>query len=934
MNKRVKKTKNSSAVQLRGFVDYNHVQVEREAHKIWNDTPDLYSAPKKPRAKKKFFPLIEFPFPSGDGLHTGHIRSYTAFDIIARKHRMLGEDVLYAIGWDAFGLPAEQYAIKVGIHPKIITKKNTDNFRRQLKMLGFSFDWNREINTSDPTYYKWTQWIFLKLYERGLAFQKETMVWWCEALGTVLANEEVIDGRSERGNFPCERRPLSQWILGITKYADRLYKDIDSTEYIDRIKTQQKNWIGKSEGVLLKAQVDGSEHITFEMFDSIPQTCYAQSFVVIAPEHPQLFDLVKGQIHEKDVLAFAEKIKQKRLHSDYDPVADMEGIFTGRYVWYPITQTLLPIWVASYVVADYGTGVVSCSAHDERDFAFAKKFNIPLKGVLVPKKNDSQTDHEYEVQKQAILSGEQFFRAEDGILTLPQTLAGKRWDEVREPMIEHIVAQGYGERSTQFKLRDWVFSRQRYWGEPFPMVWIDEESFSRISRSAAKKLGIPTTPVIAEKDGQKKYAVPIAQKYLPVELPDVKSFAPKGDGKSALGTASAWLNVYYNTETGEAISQTSTKGKIIQKTFVKKDKGTRNSPWVIGVRETDTMPNWAGSSWYWLRYADPHNKKEIISRTAMKAWTPVDWYNGGMEHTTLHLLYARFWNKFLADIGVVDETEPFKKRTSHGMILGEGGVKMSKSLGNVVNPDGIVERVGADTLRIYEMFAGPFDQSFAWSTDNMVGARRFVEKVWNISADYFDRYYVQRNENTNEDYNSIDQADVEMREKILKNARRAIHKAIKKVGEDIESLQFNTAISEMMILVNTLIDATQKKVFVPLKEFEACITILAPFAPFMTEVIWQKFQSAASRAKKKALISVHKNVWPKYEQDMLVADTVTMAVQVNGKVRATIEVGASADEEQVKVQAFASVKQWVSDMNKVKKVIIVPNRIVNIVVIP
>lgn len=807
---------------------YNHTQIEKKWQKEWEKTQPNKASDTS--TKKNFYALIEFPYPSGEGLHVGHIRSNTAMDIIARKRRAEGFNVLYPVGWDAFGLPTENYAIKTGIQPSVVTKKNTDTFRRQLKSIGFSFDWSREVNTTDPAYYKWTQWIFLQFLKEGLAYKKKMAINWCPKDKIGLANEEVIDGKCERCGTEVEQREKEQWMLAITKYADRLDKDLDDVDYLDRIKTQQRNWIGRSEGVNFHCTIKDLG-IKVEMYNSVPQSYHAETFTVIAPEHPLVLELVKGTPHEKKVLEFVESIKKRKAENKFDIENEMEGIFTGRYVEkFADTGRDLPIWIASYVVADYGTGMVNCSAHDVRDFAFAKKYNLPLRVVTVPMDPEKATqveNLEYAYAKDP-----------DGIMLEPTQFKGRKWGEVRKDVIEHIVSKGLGSRKVNYKLRDWIFSRQRYWGEPIPVIH-------------CPSCGI----------------VPVPEKDLPVTLPKVKNYLPTDNGESPLAAISSWVNVKCPTCKGKA------------------------------TRETDTMPNWAGSSWYFLRYIDPKNKKAFADMKKIEKWMPVDWYNGGMEHTTLHLLYSRFWHKFLFDQGLVSTNEPYQKRTSHGLILAQGGEKMSKSKGNVVNPDDVVKLYGADTLRVYEMFMGPFDQPIAWSTDNMVGSRRFLERVWRL----FDKVDIKET-TPNKDLDVI------------------VNKTIKKVSGDIETMAFNTAISSLMILLN----AFEKVETVSKKHYKTLLQLVAPFAPHITEELWQLLKNKKS---------IHQETWPTFDEALLVASTVTITVQVNGKMRDTLEVDVDSDEETVKNKAMSleNVKKWL-DKNDVKRVIYVKNRLINIVI--
>ncbi len=800
---------------------YNPKKIEKKWQKEW-EKKGLFKA-KDFSKKKKFYVLIEFPYPSGVGLHTGHCRSYTAMDVLSRKKRMEGYNVLYPMGWDAFGLPTENYAIKTGLHPSVVTKQNTDTFRNQLKKLGLSFDWEREINTTNPNYYKWTQWIFIQLFNKGLAYKEKCLINWCPSCKIGLANEEVVLGNCERCGEKTEKKEKEQWMIKITKYADRLLKDLEKVDYLERIKIQQKEWIGRSEGVNLKNKIKDLD-IEFEVYDSIPQTFMAQTFTVIAPDHPLLKKLVYGTEFEKPVLEFAEKIIKKRQQEKYDDKT-MEGIFTGRYVKnYCGTGHDLPIWVASYVVMDYGTGIVNCSAHDERDFSFAKKYNIPLKPVLFPKNKELA---------QKVKNLEIFYREPDGILQEPKEFTGLTWEEARKPIIEYIIKNGFGKVAVHYKLRDWVFSRQHYWGEPIPMVYCDKCGY-----------------------------LPVKEKDLPIELPKVKNYKPSDTGESPLSLINSWVN-----------------------TKCPKCKGNAE-------RETDTMPNWAGSNWYFLRYLDVNNNKKLADFKKIKYWMPVDWYNGGMEHTTLHLLYSRFIFKFLYDIGAVPKEigpEPYKKRTSHGKILGKGGIKMSKSLGNTVNPDEITDTLGADTLRIYTMFMGPFDQAIAWDDKGINGAKRFLEKVFSISVS----------------------------EKSSNLVKKELQKTIGKVSNDINSLKFNTAISSLMEFSNIL-----KREPINKEDYRNFLIILSPFAPHITEELWQNngFKDLCFNAS-----------WPKF--NIKEEEEIELIVQINGRFRAKVETKIGSTEKEIIELALSKerIKELTKD-KKIKKTIFVPKKLINFVI--
>jgi leucyl-tRNA synthetase len=737
--------------------------------------------------KPKYYALMEFPYPSGDGLHTGHVRGYTAMDIIARKRRMEGFNVLYPIGWDAFGLPTENYAIKTGIQPSIITKKNTDIFRKQFKSLGMSFDWSREINTTDPKYYKWTQWLFLQFLKHDLAYKKKMAINWCPKDKIGLANEEVVNGCCERCGTPVEKREKEQWMLAITKYADRLDKDLDTLDYLPQIKLQQKNWIGKSEGAEIDFVVRQDLTTNIKVFTTRPDTIFGATYMVLAPEH-ELLEKIKLEISNWDeVLQYTVVAKSKAEIDRTSEGKDKTGVeLKGLKAINPATKEEIPVWIADYVLPQYGTGaIMAVPSDDKRDNEFAIKYNLPI--------------------------------------------------------IENYTKAGFedfGKKVTRFKLRDWVFSRQRYWGEPIPVIHCE-------------KCGV----------------VPVPEKDLPVELPKVKNYQPTDTGESPLASIDKWVNVKCPKCDGKA------------------------------KRETDTMPNWAGSSWYFLRYTDPHNYKSFAGVDALKHWTPIDWYNGGMEHTTLHLLYSRFWHKFLFDLKLVPTSEPYKKRTSHGLVLAEGGEKMSKSKGNVINPDEIVKIYGADTLRVYEMFMGPFDQAIAWSSESIIGPRRFLEKVWRL----------QEKISTNNEFTLSTELET------------AINKTIKKVTEDIETMSFNTAISSLMILVNDF----EKLKEIPLSAFKTLLVLLTPFTPHISEELWSIIGENNS---------ISAENWPKYDSTKLVSDTVRIVVQVNGKVRSTLDISSQMEEKEVTDLALnnPNVKKW-TEGGTAKKIIYVKNRLINIV---
>ena len=799
---------------------YDHDQVELKWQKIWEDAhcfeaKDDYSMP-------KFYPLIEFPYPSGHGLHVGHPRSNTALDIIARKRRMEGYNVLYPIGWDAFGLPTENYAIKTGIHPAKVTHDNIEHFRAQLKRLGFSFDWSREINTTDPDYYKWTQWIFLKFFEKGLAYKAEIPINFCTSCKVGLANEEVVDGVCERCGGVVVQKVRSQWMLKITEYAQRLIDDLDDLDYIERVKTQQKNWIGRSEGAEVIFPIEGYPE-GLKVYTTRCDTLFGATYMVVSPEHP-IIDAMKDTIENMDEVreyqkAAARKSDLERAELNKEKTGVM---LKGLKATNPVTGKLIPVWISDYVLMGYGTGaIMAVPAHDERDWEFAKKFNMPIIEVVAGGRN---------VQEEC------YSDVESGIMVNSGFLNGLTVKEAIPTMIKWLEEKGIGEKKVNYKLRDWVFTRQRYWGEPIPLVHCDKCGW-----------------------------VPLPYSELPLKLPEIEDFEPTDDGSSALARATDWI-----------------------KTTCPKCGGPAN-------RETDTMPNWAGSSWYFIRYCDPHNDKELASREALEYWMPVDWYNGGMEHTTLHLLYSRFWYKFLYDIGVVPTKEPYKKRTSHGMILGENGEKMSKSRGNVVNPDDIVEEMGADAFRLYEMFMGAFDQPIPWSTQGARGCRRFLDRIWRMQ----------------DMVNGFDGIRPEM--------KALVHGTIKKVSEDYEAMKYNTAIAAMMTMVNELYNSGS----VSKEEFHILLTLLNPVAPHMTEELNQRLGYEQP---------LYCTPWPKWDESALVKNTIEYGVQVNGKIRARIELPIDMPKEEVEAAAKAH-KDVVPFLEgkTVRKVIVVKN-IVNIVV--
>ena len=798
---------------------YDHKQVEKKWQDIW-DEKQCFKA-ENGSDKEKFYALVEFPYPSGQGLHVGHPRSYTALDIVARKKRMQGYNVLYPMGWDAFGLPTENFAIKNHVHPAEVTKKNIARFKSQLKSLGLSFDWSREINTTDPSYYKWTQWIFLQLFKKGLAYKKEMSVNWCTSCKCVLANEEVVNGVCERCGSEVVRKEKSQWMLAITKYAQRLIDDLDDVDYLERVKTQQRNWIGRSTGAEITFQTNIGDDIT--VYTTRADTLFGTTYMVISPEHPLLKQWQPHIANWDAVAAYQEEAAHKSDFERGELNKEKTGVrLEGIEVMNPVTHKALPMFVSDYVLMGYGTGIVmGVPGHDQRDWDFAKAFGLPI----------------VEVVEGGDITKEAFTLKDDtGIMVNSGFLNGMTVKEAIPAMKKYAVEQGWGHEKVNYKLRDWVFSRQRYWGEPIPMV-------------SCPKCGW----------------VPVPEDQLPVVLPQVESYEPTDDGESPLSKMTDWVNTTCPCCGGPA------------------------------KRETDTMPQWAGSSWYFLRYMDPHNDKALASKEALEYWSPVDWYNGGMEHTTLHLLYSRFWHKFLYDIGVVPTKEPYAKRTSHGMILGENGEKMSKSRGNVVNPDEIVDVYGADTMRLYEMFIGDFEKAAPWSPKSIKGCRRFLERVWSLAEK------VQDGDEYSKEHEAL------------------MHRTIKKVGEDADSLKANTAIAALMTMLNEFYDKGVNKA-----EYKTFLALLNPFAPHITEELWQQLGETG-------LLSVAP--WPAYDETKTVESTVEMAVQVNGKLKGTIKLAADADKQAAIDAALAEEKvQHAIEGKQIVKQIVVPGKIVNLVV--
>ncbi|WML45717.1 leucine--tRNA ligase [Neobacillus sp. PS3-40] len=804
-------------------MSFNHQKIEKKWQKKWEEEKTFKTS--EEMHKRKFYALDMFPYPSGAGLHVGHPEGYTATDILSRQKRMQGYNVLHPMGWDAFGLPAEQYALDTGNDPAEFTKHNIETFRRQIKSLGFSYDWDREVNTTDPEYYKWTQWIFLKLFEKGLAYVDEVAVNWCPALGTVLANEEVIDGKSERGGHPVERRPMRQWMLRITAYADRLLEDLEELDWPESLKDMQRNWIGRSEGAEVTFNIDGYDE-TFTVFTTRPDTLFGATYAVLAPEHA-FVDKITTKDQRAAVDAYLDKVKSKSDLERTDLAKEKTGVFTGAYAINPANGEKMPIWIADYVLVSYGTGaIMAVPAHDERDYEFAKQFDLPIKAVVAGG----------DIEKEAFTG--------DGEHINSDFLNGLDKACGIQKMIAWLEEKSIGTKKVTFRLRDWLFSRQRYWGEPIPIIHWEDGTMT---------------------------AVPEEQ--LPLTLPITTEIRPSGTGESPLAVITDWVNVV-DPATGKK-----------------------------GRRETNTMPQWAGSCWYYLRYIDPKNDQALASEEKLKHWLPVDIYIGGAEHAVLHLLYARFWHKFLYDIGVVSTKEPFQKLFNQGMILGEGNEKMSKSKGNVVNPDDIVESHGADTLRLYEMFMGPLDASIAWSTNGLDGSRRFLDRIW--------RLMIEENGELNPKIQPT---------KEVSSLEKVYHQTVKKVTEDYEGLRFNTAISQMMVFINE----AYKSTILPMDYMKGFVKLLAPVCPHITEELWAKLGHNDT---------ISYEAWPTYDESKMTDDEVEIVIQFNGKVKHKLTVPTGSSKETLEQIAFEDekVKEQLEGKT-VRKVITVPGKLVNIVV--
>ncbi|WP_096202611.1 leucine--tRNA ligase [Bacillus sp. FJAT-45350] len=803
-------------------MSFSHLDIEKKWQQYWEENKTFKT--EEEGDKPKFYALDMFPYPSGAGLHVGHPEGYTATDILSRMKRMQGYNVLHPMGWDAFGLPAEQFALDTGKHPNEFTQTNIDNFRRQIKALGFSYDWDREVNTTDTNYYKWTQWIFLQLYNKGLAYVDEVAVNWCPALGTVLANEEVIDGKSERGGHPVERRPMKQWMLRITAYADRLLEDLEELDWPESIKDMQRNWIGRSEGAEVTFSLDGYKE-TVTVFTTRPDTLFGATYMVLAPEHKFVESITTSEQKEA-VAAYQEKVATKSDLERTELSKEKTGVFTGAYAINPVNGEKLPIWIADYVLVSYGTGaIMAVPAHDERDYEFAKAFDLPIKEVV---SGGSVEEEAY---------------TGDGELVNSDFLNGLNKGQAIAKMIEWLEQNEKGKKQITYRLRDWLFSRQRYWGEPIPIIHYEDGTME-----------------------------PVAEEDLPLILPEMQEIRPSGTGESPLANAKDWLEVV-DPKTGRK-----------------------------GRRETNTMPQWAGSCWYYLRYIDPNNDKALADPELIKRWLPVDIYIGGAEHAVLHLLYARFWHKVLYDLGVVPTKEPFQRLFNQGMILGENNEKMSKSKGNVVNPDDIVSSHGADTLRLYEMFMGPLDASIAWSENGLDGARRFLDRVWRLFI----------NEETGELKDSVQ----DVQEDTL---ARVYHQTVKKVSDDYEGYRFNVGISQLMVFINE----AYKQETLPKEYVEGFVKLLSPVAPHVAEELWNKLGHASTLAYE---------AWPTFDETFLVENEVEIVVQINGKVRAKIVIPTDATKEQMEEIALADdrIKEEIEGKT-IRKVIAVPGKLVNIV---
>jgi leucyl-tRNA synthetase len=849
--------------------DYDFLKIEPHWQSIWEQTRPFRA--ENGSTKPKYYVLDMFPYPSGAGLHIGHPEGYTATDILARYKRAKGFNVLHPIGWDAFGLPAEQHAVKTGTHPASNTQNNITNFRRQIKALGFSYDWEREVDTTDPKYFRWTQWIFLQLFKKGLAYVDERPVWWCPELRTVLANEEVVDGKSEVGGFPVARKNLRQWVLRITAYAEQLIDGLKDVDWPDSTKRMQEAWIGRSEGAEVLFKLENAALGDLKIFTTRPDTLFGCTYMVLAPEHP-LVPALTTDAQREIVDAYRKATASK---SDVDRMSDAAkektGVFTGSYAINPVNGARVPIWIADYVLMGYGTGaIMAVPAHDERDFEFAEKYQLAIPRVIAAPDGSDKLPY-----------------TGDGKLINSPGYDGLEWADAKQKITADLAAKGIGKGTINYKLRDWLFSRQRYWGEPFPIVWVSEADYARATKLRPE---LPKNPVTFVDGGLTQYALPLPERALPLQLPDVQSYLPSGTGESPLANVPEWLEIWFNAETGAAVPASQPK--------------PTGDAWLRGRRETNTMPQWAGSCWYYLRYLDPQNAETFAGKDALAYWGVPDLYVGGAEHAVLHLLYARFWHKVLFDLGVVPQAEPFKKLFHQGIILGEDGVKMSKSRGNVVNPDDIIQSYGADTLRLYLMFLGPLEAMKPWNPKGIEGVHRFLRKFWR--------------ECIGEDGRLTSR--VSDAAALTADTEKIRHETIKKAGEDIEAMRFNTAISQMMIYLNAL----QKEPALPRVALQEFAQMLAPFAPHLGEELWCRLGGAGS-----AMAAA----WPKFDPAKLVADTMTIVFQVNGKHRGDAQVPvASSEADLIKIaQEHPKVAPHLAD-KALKRTIYVKGKLLNLLV--
>ncbi len=849
--------------------DYEFLKIEPHWQSIWEKTKAFRA--ENGSSKPKYYVLDMFPYPSGAGLHIGHPEGYTATDILARYKRARGFNVLHPIGWDAFGLPAEQHAVKTGTHPATNTQNNIVNFRRQIKSLGFSYDWDREVDTTDPKYFRWTQWIFLQLFKKGLAYVDERPVWWCPELRTVLANEEVVDGKSEVGGFPVERRNLRQWVLRITAYAEQLLEGLKAIDWPDSTKRMQEAWIGRSEGAEVLFKLENAALGDLKIFTTRPDTLFGCTYMVLAPEHP-LVDQLTTTDKQTEVAAYKKTTAAK---SDVDRMAESakekSGVFTGSYAINPINGAKVPVWIADYVLMGYGTGaIMAVPAHDERDWDFAQQYHLPTPRVIAAADGSDQLPY-----------------VGDGVLVNSPGYDGLPWVEAKAKITADLASRGIGKGTINYKLRDWLFSRQRYWGEPFPIVWVSEADYRK---AAALRTDLPMSPVTFKENGVVHFALSLPDPALPLTLPPVESYLPSGTGESPLANVTEWLEIWLNVQTGAAVPASAAK--------------PAGDAWIRARRETNTMPQWAGSCWYYLRFLDPQNAEAFAGPAALKYWVGPDLYVGGAEHSVLHLLYARFWHKVLFDLGLVPESEPFKKLFHQGIILGEDGVKMSKSRGNVVSPDDIINAYGADSLRLYLMFLGPLDAMKPWNTKNIEGVHRFLKRVW--------RECLTEEGAVNPRIAATGAVSAE--------TEKLRHETIKKVGDDFDAMRFNTAISQLMIFVNAL----QKEPVLPRDVMGDFLRLLAPLAPHIAEELWARlgFEGTAAAAP-----------WPVYDPAKLVATTITIVIQVNGKHRGELEVPVAVTEAELKVLAPQNPKVAAFIAGKdIKRVIYVKGRLINLLV--